>query len=491
VAQDVAATETVELRIEENGEKKDGLEELSRLTAEFESFVRSSQDDIDKEDDATVRSSLTESETTTCNVTITETVEVHRQQSDDASPNTQVIVSSSRPPEVVVTQTSLETEVIELKIQETKSETPEPEITEIQQITTQVRQFPEIQRINTPTPTPTPSREETPDYIPMTVREKFHVLRIEESDDVKPIQKVFVEAQKERSLPPEPQVQVATEVMIVEHKNEVKASPTLQFEQEIKEKSPEKVAPVSIAIIKEPSPIPRKRSLVTTVIKDPSPPPLLFPRQTTPPARRREETPIPIARTEVEEKLTLQGFIKMDKPIKFNDEDESFIRKKDPVDEEIDPNAPPKPPERRRSVKEIIESINRSQQLLKMNQPATPQFERKFPYGSSQKYSYHEKPTPPPKDNVLMKLQMQAESERQINELLADLEDFQKVTPPVEKTHKFPNATDDDVNGVIFEKCILRSDTNNNNVTDDDLERISRGDINPVPKPRRQGREAS
>ena len=210
---------------------------------------------------------------------------------------------------------------------------------------------------------------------------------------------------------------------------------------------------------------------------------------------------------EVESKLFSQGFTKVDKPLKM-DEEEDFIRQKDDEDDIISDSEdlPPKIPERRRSVREIIESINRSQSLLKMNQPATPRMERK---SFSQKYNYLDnspfpppatKPIPPSKENVIIKLQILSDSEKKINDLITDLEDYSNdnslQTNDIEESRKsyYDNIPDiiqgsvDDSNNnneALFEKCIIKNDRNNNNTDNEVSVRISRGEINPVPKPRR------
>lgn len=281
-----------------------------------------------------------------------------------------------------------------LKIDENKQEineelppTIETITSEVQQLLTEIRSFPEFQRL---TPTPTPSREVTPDYIPMTVREKFHVkLRIDEDEIAPTKEEAFKEIKKEMPL---------SESRII-----------------------------------------------------------------------RDTTPIPLARTEVEEKLSLQGFRKVTKSefLKHDETENVEIRRKDSADELIirEGDELPKVPERRRSVKEIIENINKHQQKLKINQPPTPQFERKFYYGDAQKFSYHEKPAVPSKENVLLKLKRQEEHERRINELLEDLQGYSsREISSTTKTQKFP---------------LSDRDSNNNNNSS------FPNDVNPIPKPRR------
>lgn len=283
------------------------------------------------------------------------------------------------------------------------SPTIETITSEVQQLLTEIRSFPEFQRL---TPTPTPSREETPEYIPITVREKFHVkLRIEEDE-----------------IAPQPST----------------PSKEIFMEKEIKKEVPQ--SPKSEARI------------------------------------IRDTTPIPLARTEVEEKLSSQGFRKVTKSefLKLDEIENVEIRRKDSTDELIirEGDELPKVPERRRSVKEIIESINKHQQKLKINQPPTPQFERKFYYGESQKFSYHEKPAVPSKENVLLKLKRQEDHERRINELLEDLQGYSNREMTTFRTQKFP-LTDRD------------SNNNNNNNSFPPNHKSSTNEVNPIPKPRR------
>lgn len=276
-------------------------------------------------------------------------------------------------PHLVITESKI------LKIdEEPKESSPPVEVitTEVHQLLTEIRSFPDVQHL---TPTPTPSREVTPDYIPTTVREKFHVLRIDEEED----------------------------------KN-----------------------------IKE-VPMPEPRGAV------------------------RDRTPIPLARTEIDEKLQHQGYRKLSKTefLAFDNPESVEIRRKDSTDELLikESDDIQKNNERRRSVKEIIESINRQQQKLKINQPPTPQFERKFYYGENQKFSYHEKPAVPPKENVMLKLKRHEEHERRINELLDDLQGYTRANSSLQKTSKFP---------------LTQHRDDNNNKFESDA-------INPIPKPRR------
>jgi len=134
---------------------------------------------------------------------------------------------------------------------------------------------------------------------------------------------------------------------------------------------------------------------------------------------------------DIEEKLKFQGYTRVEDPIKFYDDIETFLRKTD--SKASSESEPPIPPVRRRSVKDIIESINRNQAKLRVS---APQFERKFDY-DGQKVSQG-KPLVPPKDKVLLKLSRQMENEKKVNELLADLQNFDNVDSKKESVSKFP-----------------------------------------------------
>lgn len=512
--------EAIELRINENGaEKKDGLDELSRLTAEFESFVKHTQDDIQREPTIVVtkieedtkqhqqrqqqkesskRAQNTEKEETvkiekvvvsleTQSAVIVETKGKGEQKEKEEIKNveepraiaSEIDEKDKSTESIEIVNEDLRIKEVELKIKEAREENERlsnsknndssnipkivaveavehreksPEIVqriEVRQLKTEERSFPEIQRL-TPTPTPS-SREETPDYIPLTVREKFHALRIEEDEDDLP---PFVKEKKIEK--------------VVEKKEE--PVPVIKIEE--REISPPKI--INHVETKEPSPpktsiSKEEEKKEEEIIVKSTPAPIIAETRIV-----RDTTPIPLARTEIEYKLNTQGFIRTERPIKFDDDWERFVMpRKDSNSENVvlrnansssgnnedEDAAPPKVPERRRSVKEIIESINRQQQKLKINQPPSPQVEKKYIYGD-QRFSYtHEKPAIPSKENVLLKLQRQAEHERRINELLEDLQDFSKTNPNHQKTQKFPVTT---------------RDTNNNHHA-----------INPIPKPRR------
>lgn len=228
-------------------------------------------------------------------------------------------------------------------------------------------------------------REETPDYIPTTVREKFHVLKIEENE-------------------------IPERKVVEENATKIEA-------------------------------IPQEKLHI------------------------REETLTTTSTNEIGQKLSSQGFVRVEQPIEFYEPIETFIRRTS-----ISETDKPQVPERRRSVKDIIESINRNQKLLKINQ-AAPEHEE-----NSERYSYRDKPPVPTKPlnlqkQVNLKFQRQAEHEKSINQLLDDLNDFDKQNSTNEKPQQFPYESDKAE--TIFEKCNIKI-----------VEQDSR-EVNPIAKPRR------
>jgi hypothetical protein len=514
----------VELRV--NGSENaggDSLNELSRLTAEFESFIKNSQNDIRHE---TPRIMIDEKDV----------LEEKKIEEKPVRRDEETIKIDMKADENVGDRREIELKSSsKLEIRES---TPEIKTVELQQIVTETRSFPEIQRI---TPTPTPSREQTPDYIPLTVREKFHVLRIEEDEATNSTTSTVSRTDNSESLPKLSSKEIDEVISHIHELEKRRLSETkaIQNEFTIVEEEITVAAPLQVKIISQepkvvkeikkvepqmPPIIQKQKSVEEKVVKhsptiqeqkniffnqDFQAQPLYIQEKTSTFINNerkilpneikmnqvetrivRDRTPIPLARTELEDKLQSQGYKKTElsnqneqnvlhknesgnsvsnKIKNFNhddEEDEGVILRDDEA---------PKVPERRRSVKEIIESINRQQQKLKINHPPSPQLPRKYYYGD-QKFSYHEKPALPSKDNVLLKLQRQAESERKINELLDDLKDFNRnddVRSSFQHSQKFPVAP------------LRDSNNNHSNCQTFPNERISRDDINPIPKPRR------
>ncbi|KAG5674302.1 hypothetical protein PVAND_004280 [Polypedilum vanderplanki] len=508
VVENASEKEIAELRVNEQQQHTNGLDELSRLTAEFESFVKNSDNDIHTEPRIII--------TTTNDVHVNYNVESKnsneiqsKNENDENKKNVEIILESKstviegeskqrEKPMVVISEKDnneknieivnedLRIKEVELKIKETREEESlkinesvkkereqSPEIIqtiEVHQLKTEIRSYPEVQQL---TPTIS-SREETPDFIPLTVSEKFHVLRIEENEnDLLPSNddKKHNDKPQQIKIEEKPENKKHEEIKIGKEKNEkeVETKPVEISTIKIVEK--ENVQPKIINQIeaKEPLATALQKDEEKVIIKSSTPI-----KAATETRIVRDRTPIPLARTEIEHKLNSQGFIKTERPIKFDDDDDEkfIVRRKHSDAENVvlrnssiisdhEENEPPKVPERRRSVKEIIESINRQQQKLKINQPPSPKVEKKYNYGD-QRFSYTEKPAIASKENVLFKLQRQMEHERRINELLDDLQDFNNVNQNYQRTQKFP---------------INHRDTNNKH--------HGINSINPIPKPRR------
>lgn len=138
---------------------------------------------------------------------------------------------------------------------------------------------------------------------------------------------------------------------------------------------------------------------------------------------------------------------------------------------------PPTPPQRRRSVKEIIESINKCQSLLKINQGSKAEKDKintdlfQATYSSSSK-SFDSKP-------YNRNMNDSAEKSYQNKKMFGDIggvnnnvktEDMTNIPLFVEKFNEFNNNNPNS----IFEKCVTRGDNTDGRV-----------EWNPVPKPRR------
>lgn len=108
--------------------------------------------------------------------------------------------------------------------------------------------------------------------------------------------------------------------------------------------------------------------------------------------RVREESPIPIAETE-KRKLRYPEAVQREKPIEFFRGIETVLVNQQPI-----------PPRRKKSLKDIIESINRNQMLLKASS-SNPENPKQYRYDEYRR---------------------EVESEKHINEMLNDL---QKVVP--------------------------------------------------------------
>lgn len=159
-----------------------------------------------------------------------------------------------------------------------------------------------------------------------------------------------------------------------------------------------------------------------------------------------------------------------------------------------DVDLPPAPPQRRRSVKDIIASINKSQSLLKMNQP---------PNGNKEtKRSYSMETFPPPtipttvsvinnqnssepketasNESITRKFNELDESERKIRKMISDMEKS-SIDVPIPVVERFDELNSNNNNSEdLFQKCVVRRDkSSQSGASHDDME------WNPLPKPRR------
>lgn len=496
-------SEGVELKIKENEDTERGLQELSRLTAEFESFVRSTEHIIDDESSKRTNGDVKHVETETIheivvtkppkspkvqlrrkpslemqlrkeeaariqdvavteNVVVTEvttvTVEQPKVEENRIIENIE-IVEVHREPEIVKEETVVLTQtrrpaspvivkVVDLKIQESVDESAaEPEVQPVvfEKCHLLARQHAEVLELS-----PTPSREMTPDFIPVPVREKFYVPQVEEKESKKEENVLKIEEtqvkddsidQNELKIEENEEKHEQLEVQPMEHE------PTVVESQKPEEVSSSEEKP-------ETSQNPQAEPVVTVRDARES---FLAVKKTngsvqtgTGVKHAREETPVPMPMTEINEHLRMQGFIKVanEKPIQYYEDIETVVRKKSlRISESDNDDEAPRPFERtqrRRSVKDIIESINRNQQLLgTVNRSSLPN---------------DGKPIPPSKANALLKLQRQYENERRIESLIEDLENFDKENPRVQRSREFPS-----------------------HFQSGDSDQI----INPVPKPRR------
>lgn len=163
--------------------------------------------------------------------------------------------------------------------------------------------------------------------------------------------------------------------------------------------------------------------------------------------------------------------------------------------EDID--LPPAPPQRRRSVKDIIASINKSQSLLKINQKPNTSTETTRTYNydayvpqtvptTSVKEPLQSQPAKSSDDSINRKYSELEESERKMRKMISDMErsSMDVPVPVVEKFDEFVigDAKSDD----LFKKCVVRRDKSLEagfGASQDE----SRSSLNwnPLPKPRR------
>ncbi|KAJ6646993.1 HEAT repeat-containing protein 3, partial [Pseudolycoriella hygida] len=157
-----------------------------------------------------------------------------------------------------------------------------------------------------------------------------------------------------------------------------------------------------------------------------------------------------------------------------------------------DVDLPPAPPQRRRSVREIIASINKSQSLLKMNQPPSPNTEPRKAYNFDtylpRTISAANEPPKlqpnPSNESMNRKYSELEESEKQMRKLITDMEQS-SIDVPVPVVEKFDDfAVDNDETKDLFKKCVVRREKNLQSGASQE-ENHSSMEWNPLPKPRR------
>lgn len=156
--------------------------------------------------------------------------------------------------------------------------------------------------------------------------------------------------------------------------------------------------------------------------------------------------------------------------------------------EDID--LPPAPPQRRRSVKDIIASINKSQSLLKINQQPNVESKRSYNYETylPQTIPTANEPLQPLRkssnESIIRKYDELEESERKMKKMITDMEQssIDVPIPVVEKFDEF--IVDSEKSSDLFKKCVVRRDKSLQSGASQDENRSS-VEWNPLPKPRR------
>lgn len=154
---------------------------------------------------------------------------------------------------------------------------------------------------------------------------------------------------------------------------------------------------------------------------------------------------------------------------------------------------PPTPPQRRRSVKEIIESINKCQRLLKVNQDAnTNKTDVEKANANFLQSSSSTSNARTSTKNTLVDRNMNDLSVKQYNDkkMFSEInnngkcdDEINNIPLFVEKFNEFNSN-----NPNLFEKCVIRRDSKSHDV--DQKGKISNMVYNPVPKPRRHRNSA-
>lgn len=163
------------------------------------------------------------------------------------------------------------------------------------------------------------------------------------------------------------------------------------------------------------------------------------------------------------------------------------------------PTATPTPPQRRRSVKEIIESINKSQSLLKMNQKPTPpppkdenkyKIRNTFPQPVVERNNFESArctSTTVTTTTTGADIDVLTANERHMKEMIADMEIDRNGNDTAELAHiplfveRFNILNNNNCD--LFQKCSIKREQTPDNFLDTDNR--SSVDWNPLPKPRR------
>lgn len=158
------------------------------------------------------------------------------------------------------------------------------------------------------------------------------------------------------------------------------------------------------------------------------------------------------------------------------------------INKNVSTKVPPAPPQRRRSVKEIIESINKCQKMLKINHDVPPN-----KVNNTDLYQT----SPPSSSKTFGNKQLfidrnindAVRKEYQSKRLFTDMTEVNNNAKDDEQ-HMIPlfverfNELNNNDSHVLFEKCATRR-------TEDDKQSITESRWNPVPKPRRHHKKAS
>lgn len=200
---------------------------------------------------------------------------------------------------------------------------------------------------------------------------------------------------------------------------------------------------------------------------------------------KKNETSHPIRSPAEEKSNFLRNFDIRTVPLKL---DSPSATKKNDFNDKTGKKIPPTPPQRRRSVKDIIDSINKCQSLLKINQNPNKNKAEKEKINLAQASSSSSSSSAKlfNQKNSLIDRNMNDLAGKQYQEkrMFSDIAEVNNngdtINIPlfVEKFDEFNNNNTS--NGIVFEKCVVRGDRRKSND-----EKMSNVEWNPVPKPRR------